>query len=968
MSESVFSFATFELHPAQRQLLEGAVPVRLGSRAFDLLVALVRRAGDVVTKDELSALVWPGLTVEETNLRVHVAALRKALGDGSDGRRFIANIPSRGYSFVAEVAEKRAEPSAPAEEPRQPAPRANPAGNLPMPLTRIHGRAEVIRALAEQVPRHRLVTIAGSGGIGKSTVALATAERLAGSFADGAAFVDFSSVVEPRLVPSAVASAIGAAPRGDDVVSSLSGFLQGRSMLLLLDSCEHVVDAVAGLAEDLLKAAPRLAILATSREPLRAEGEWVHRLAPLGFPPALPELSASDAMRFAAVQLFVERASANLGGFELTDADAPIVAEICQRLDGIALALELAAGRVDSFGLRQLAKLLDDRFQVLARGRRTARPRHQTLRATLDWSFGLLPEAERVILRRLSIFSGGFTLGAARDVAGGGTGGAVGFGDALASLVDKSLLTTEFSGMEPDYRLFETTRAYAREKLEEAGEGPATARRHAEYHRRLFERAEADWKTRPTGEWLADYGRRADDLRAALHWAFSDDGDREVGVALTVAAVPLWFQLSLVDECLGWVQRALAALDGAAPEPAGQRRRMQLHAASGWLQMYAADRLESGAAAWQAALRFADEIADADYQQRALWALWAYRMNHAEFRDALRLAERFRDLHPAPDQASTAERLVGERMMGTALHFLGDQAGARTHIERMLQRYAPPGARSDVVRFQFDQRITARIALARILWVQGHQARAMEEVHGNIQHALELDHTMSLCNALAQAACPVALLTGDLDAAGRYTAMLRSRASAQALDIWRAYADGYDGEILIRRGEVAAGLALLGRAVDALKQANFVQYLTAFLAALARGLVAAGRHEEGLAAVDEALAHCERSGERWALAELMRIRAQALTLTAGGGASGAAEDLLLQALEIAREQGAASWEIRAAASLAELWRRQHRIAQAHDLLAPIHARFADGSAVPDGAQAATVLAALRAGQDATEDA
>ena len=319
------------------------------------------------------------------------------------------------------------------------------------------------------------------------------------------------------------------------------------------------------------------------------------------------------------MQLFVERAAASLGGLRLADRDAPIVAEICRRLDGIALAIEFAAGRVDAFPLEELAALLDDRFRVLTRGRRTALPRHQTLRATLDWSYGLLPRPEQATLCRLSVFNGAFTLAAAADVVTGAEMEVGDVEDRVASLVAKSLIATEAGNGGVHYRLLDTTRAYAREKLEESGESAEFARRHAQYYRRLFGRAEREWEAQPTAAWLATYARHIDNLRAALGWSFSPGGDAAVGVALAVAAVPLWFQLSLVDECLGWVERARAALDES---PGGdERRRMQLHAAVAWSEMFTTSGAEDrvSASASMTALRLAEQLGNTGYQLRALW-------------------------------------------------------------------------------------------------------------------------------------------------------------------------------------------------------------------------------------------------------------------------------------------------------------------------------------------------------------
>ncbi len=896
MSDRVLAFGPFALHPDRRLLLEDGKSVRVGSRALEILIALAERAGELLTKEDLIARAWPDTVVEEASLRVHVAALRKALGDGQPGRRFIVNVPGRGYSFVATT-----EGTVAAAET------AAPASGLPALLTRLVGRQQAVDDLLGHLRTRRLVTIAGPGGIGKTSVALAVAEAAASRFAEGAVFVDLAPVDDPRGVPAALAAALGVAVRTEPYLDSLVATIRTRRVLLLLDNCEHVVDAAATLAEAVLRGVPGASILATSREPLRAAGEWVQRLPPLGLPPVAPALTAEEALRSPAVQLFVERAAGALGGFELTDAQAPLVAEICRRLDGIALAIELAAGRMDAFGLSELARLLDDRFRLLMRGRRTALPRQQTLRATLDWSYGALSAEEQAILRQLAVFPGGFSLDAARAVAvvPGLRGPA--FDDLLACLVAKSLLTVEIEEAGVGYRLMETTRGYLRERLAESGEAPAVAQRHACFHRDLFEAAARAWETQAGAAWLGLYARRIDDLRTALGWAFAPDGDATIGVALVVAAVPLWFQLSLVDECLAWVERALATLPADAA--GDERRHMQLHAALGWAQMYAMTRLDGSAAAWRRTLDLAETLGDRDYQLRALWALWADRTNHGEFRAALDLAGRFRHV------ADGTDLLIADRMTGASLHFLGEQARARAHIDRMLAQYAPPPERSHAVRFQFDQRATARITLARILWLQGQEQDALREAADSVEQARALGHTLSLCNVIAQSACPVALLAGNLDAAARYLGLLREHTSADALDVWRAYADGFEGELLCRTGRVAQGLPLLTGAVAMLRQAGFTQYLTAFLASLGRIVVAEGQPGAGLSAVDEALGRCAATGESWCLPELLRIRAEGLLAAGAPDAPMAAAAELSRAHAMATAQGAVAWRDRIVLSL-----------------------------------------------------
>jgi predicted ATPase/DNA-binding winged helix-turn-helix (wHTH) protein len=940
------SFGPFRLFPARQLLLEADKPVRLGSRALDILVALLERRGDLISKEDLIARVWPNTFVEEGNLRVHMAALRRALGDGQAGNRFIATVPGRGYRFVSPVS--ISQDSGP---PLPPPTTVERAHDLPRPLTRMVGRADVVETLAGQLQHRRFITLVGPGGIGKTTVALAVTEKLIESFEDRALLIDLAPVADPRLVPSTLASALGVAVVSDNPIPELIAFLRDRRMLLVLDSCEHVIEAAAALAQEMLKGAPGVHILATSREPLRAEGERVQRLLPLEFPPASDGLAAADALRFPAVQLFVERAAATLEEFELSDAEAPIVAEICRRLDGIALAIELAASRVDAFGVRGLAALLDDRFRLLMRGRRTALPRHQTLAAALDWSYAALLEDERVVLRRLGVFVGDFTLEAASAIASDGENASGQLVDVIADLVAKSLVSADVSGTVVYYRLLDTTRAYAREKLAAGGEAEQLARRHAEYYRDLFKRAEAEWETMPTKDWLAAYGRKIDNVRAALEWAFSPSGDVAVGVALTVAAVPLWFQLSLINECRERIEQALSTFD--PQQLRGDSLEMKLYAARGWSLMYTAGSARETGANWAIAHDLAERLGDTDYRLRSLWGLWAGKINNGEFIAARELADRFSRL--ALESADSPDRPIGDRLMGASLHFLGDQAGARHHIERMLSRYIAPVHRSDVVRFQFDQRVTAKITHARVLWLQGFVEQAMRVVDASVNEAQALDHTLTLCNVLAQSACPIALLAGDLERADRFTAMLLQRTERHALEIWHVYAGCYRGQLVSKRGDIEGGLRLVRAAVNELRGARFVQYYTAFLTALAEMLAGAGQAAEAVAAIDEALTQSERNNERWCTPEMLRVKGEVALRRGMADGSATAEKHFVESLDWARRQQALSWELRAATSFARLRRDQGRTAEARNLLADVYGRFTEGFGTADLTTAKTLL-------------
>ena len=934
MSEQVLVFGPFQLLPFQRTLLEAGEPLRLGSRALEILIALVERHGELLTKEELIARVWPDTFVEEASLRVHVAALRKALGDGQSGNRYIVNVAGRGYQFVAPVRQQEALDAKPAA--------VEHTHNLPAPLTRTIGRADIIGALTARLLERRFVSIVGPGGIGKTTVALAVAHNLLSAYAHGVRLVDLASLKDPTLLPGAVASALGLAIRSDQPVRALIAFLRDKQMLIILDSCEHLVEAAAALAEQVFKGVPGTHILATSREPLRAEGEWVQRVPPLNFPPASARVKAEEALVFPAVQLFVERATASLDTFELKNTEAPIVADICRRLDGIPLAIELAAGQVEVVGVMGLAALLDNRFRLLMKGRRTALPRHQTLSATLDWSHELLPEPERVILRRLAVFTGSFSFEAVRAVAAGDEIGLNSIDD-FANLVAKSLVMADVAGPTVLYRLAETTRNYALEKLIASGELQQIARRHAEYSRDMATRMSLEADRGPASEWLGTYSRQIDDIRDALDWAFSSSGDAAIGVALMAASVPLWTYLSLMEECRRRVEQALASL--ATAEHRNSRHEMQLHAALGAALMYTKGTAPETRLAFAQALEIADGLDDIDYRLRALWGLWVDRMNDGAVRDAMSLAEKFSALASSSSDPSASP--IGDRAMGFSTHFLGDQINAYRHLERMLNGYVPALHERPIIRFQFDPWLTAQMRFAVILWLRGFPDRAVRTIESGIADARSINHAVTLCNAFAQGACPIALLTGDLTAAERDVTILFEHSERFGLTFWHADARCFRGVLLIRHGDIARGLDILRDALDGLSAATWHTRYDTFLGELARALGSVGDVSGGLAAIDRALGRTEDTGGRWYVAELLRIKGELILLDGAAHATPAAEQLFVQSLDLARRQGALSWELRTATSLVGLHRNQSGGEIARKVLTPIFNRFTEGFQTED---------------------
>jgi len=932
-SSTIIEFGRIAVLPLRRELRVDGESVELGARAFDVLMALVEAGGRVLAKDELMARVWPDRVVEENNLQVQIAALRKAL---ADERELVRTVAGRGYQFTGTV-----RTGTPASEYNT-VPTAA-LTNLPEAVSELIGRDAELREILGLAAERRLVTLTGAGGIGKTRLGVEAARRMQPKFPDGVWIAELGALTDPKLVPITVAAGLGLTfATGILSPERVATALDSKRFLLVLDNCEHVIDAAASMAEAFLRASQGACVLATSREPLRAEGESLYRVPSLDVP-AEEIVDREQLLKSSAVKLFLARTRAAEAQLS-TDTRIAAMAAICRRLDGIPLAIELAAARAAALGIEGLAARLDDRFRLLTGGHRTALPRHQTLRATLDWSYELLPATERVILRRLSVFSGSFTLESAGAVVSGGEIAESDVIDYVANLVAKSLVTADVNRATALYRLLDTMRAYALEKLGESGEFDALARRHAEHHRDFFEKAAAEWDERSTAEWLNMYGRQIDNLRTALDWAFSPCGDAEIGAALSASAVPLWFQLSLIDECRRRVQQALAAVRPAAG--AGTRRDMQLFAALATALLYTKGPGQEVNAAWTNVLRIAESLDDIDYRLRALWGLWASRVNSGEPRPALELALAF--VSHAASKADPADSLVGDRMTGLALHLLGNQTSARQHTERMLSRYVTAVHQSDLVRFQFDQRVMARTTLGQILWLQGFPDQAMRTAQEAVDDAQAIDHATSLCNSLAHTACRVALLNGDLTAAEHFVGMLIGHSERHALAFWQIWGRCFKGVLLIKRDEVATGSHHLRVALAELRVTGLgLPHTAAFLGDLAEGLGRAGEIAQGLAAIDEAIERSRRNGELWCIADSLRIKGELLLLENSANAQEGAEDHFLKCLDWARKQQVLSWELRGATSLARLRKLQGRIDEARELLAAVYGRFTEGFETAD---------------------
>jgi predicted ATPase/DNA-binding winged helix-turn-helix (wHTH) protein len=953
MDEEVFAFGSFRLIRAQRMLSEDGKPVRIGGRALDILAALTERAGETISKEELIARAWPGTVVEEAALRVHVAALRKALGDGRAGKRYIANLPGRGYAFIAPVAREKALSATAARTGMA------EVGNVPAPLTRVVGRDDVISKLAQQLVRRRFLTIVGPGGIGKTTVAVAIAEVVGTSYSDGAWYVDLASLSDPDLVPSALSAVLGLRLSGLNPLPELTARLQGKHMLIVLDSCEHVIGAAAALAEAILKAAPQAGILATSREPLRAEGEWLHRLAPLELPPqARTSPTAIEALGYSAVELFSERASATMDRFVLDDADVPAVLEICRRLDGVPLALELAAARVDTFGVGGLAARLDDRFGVLTSGRRTALPRQQTLRATIDWSYELLLEAERVILRRLAVFRGAFTIAAAVAIVIDERITASDAIEGIANLAEKSLITTDITEDIACHRLLDTTRLYALLKLAESGEIDSAQRRHASYFRDAFALPASGSGSGLSNEELTRRVREIDNVRAALDWSFSPPGDIAIGVDLTAAYAPVWLHLSLMQECRERCERALLEL---APESASHARlQMWLQIGLGNSLLHTRGPSEQAQTVLTEALESAEALGDLRAQLRVLLDLASVIGFRGEYARAAAASERAGAI--ARQIGDTTGVVFADRRMGMILLRLGRLAEAQGYFERVIQ--SPPFYQNEgrlPIWQHSDDRTIARALLARVLWLRGFPERAHREAQASLGEVRGSDHQLTMCRVLLYGMGRIAPMTGDFAAAETAVSSIIESATSAAAPFWTMVGQFLRGKLLVERRQFAEGLAVLVEAFDIGNQAGWRLSYPEFMGSFALALAGLGRLDEAHDAVCKAIeaAGGGEDGEQWYVPELLRIKGEALLRQAGDRSTAAAEDCFNQAREMAREQGALFWELRVALSLARLLRGQGRSADAMGILQPVYDRFTEGFETADLRSAIALLDTLR---------
>ncbi|WP_423760818.1 ATP-binding protein [Burkholderia sp. NLJ2] len=919
----MIQIGTLSVDFEQRDIRCHGASLRIGARALDILEVLHRANGSVVSKDDIMDAVWPGLIVEENRLQVHVATLRKALGADRD---LIKTVPGRGYVLIANPAAAHAAP------PRATAlPPDAVAAARPVPLV---GRQAEIEQIVDMIERAPVVTLVGAGGIGKTSLADRVAHELRSRSGERVLFVALASAATRDDVLLAIAAELGLDTDGMPDLDRIGDAFAASPGLIVLDNAEHVVDLVADLVDTLTSRAASLRVLVTSREPLHISVEAVFRVSPLAVPDG--GASVDEIVRHSAVELFLARIRAATPDCAVDPASIRLIGDICRRLDGLPLAIELAAARVATLGLEVVASRLDDRLNLLTGGLRSALPRHQTLRATFDWSYVLLDAAARSLFRRMACFIGPFTFDAAREVAMEPGMSAAEMIAVLGELVAKSLVTVEFDGAQARYRLTESTRAYALEKLHNEGEFESVAERHACYER---EQGEARMQTQAQAADLAS-------LRLAAGAPASREPVAAEPQALEADALTLALrEPAHMRECSIPARRALDAIEAEGAGGVDAAREMRLRAAYAAALLHTDGDTHTAAAMWDRTLGLAGRLGDEAFDARALVGLWNTMLTRSDIHESLRYATRFE--RAAERRGDRSQRLLANAMVATSLHYFGEHAQARERLEAATAGLAEVGEPSCAeAALGIDVAALGRTMLTRLVWMQGDPEYAMRLAAQAVECARRAGSGLALCVVLGAAAVPIALRYGDHDVISDYLGTLRSTAEANGFDIWLSHAECLAGQFDMQTGHPGAGLARLEPALRRIETSGFRRVLAPLTVAYAEGLTRTGRAAEACTKLDATLARCRAHGEHLFVPELLRARGLAMleqARTADADLAIACEAdghrHLLMGIHTANGQGAAMWALRGTLDLADHLIERGRTAQASSLVANLSGHF-----------------------------
>lgn len=932
-----YCFGDYRFHPGRQLLLRGNEPISLGSRALDLLHALIRNAGTTLSKQELMHFAWPNTFVHDANLKVNIAGLRRALRSNATETRYIATVPGRGYRFVAplQVLDPPIEQTAPA------AVRAN-TGELPAALPLI-GREQAIAEVEDGLSETRLLTIVGAAGVGKTSLAITLASRSADRFKDGVCYVDLSTIDDPQFVVPAIAFALARDSNFVNTFAGLAAVLRGRSTMLVLDNCEHLSSGIASVADYLCHLLPTLSLVATSREPLRCRMELVYRLPPLVCPPEGNDSDAADAMSFSAVQLLVHRAQSQ--GYDLAEPDLPALAAISRRLDGIPLAIELAASQLATRSPVALSTILESSFANLVSETDAAPARHKTLMATLGWSYRLLSGSEAMLLRYLSIFSGGFGL---EDVVGAATSfqtNADGIATWLESLVSKSLLTATYHEGRRWYRLLDTMRSFASEHLRQAGEFPSAMIAYSLYLLSRFEHAEAEWSWRTREDWAERYGPSGNDLRRAIDWSFGEGENPELGIRLTVAGITLWCEQSSFLENRSRVQTALNAANAVACDSG---LKMRLIAVQG-INLCQAREIASAVELLKEGIALANELGNIEYRARMSGLMAGAQFFMGRHSEALASLSQVRAIIDVADISAVEPDIRWhELMIGFCL---GGINHAYDGLEKLAREYSIVSHRSQVSRFVIDRFVAIRTFRAVAAWTIGKQGQALETAEEAVEAARSLEHAVSSVFVLGLGAIPVALFSGLFDLAQKWVSLLSDTIALIQDEVWAPNARLYQAAIDHAR-HLPGALERMRGAIDELIKSDILVHAPIRLALLADGALLGDQLDIAETAVAQAFHYSRQNGEHWSDAELLRLQGM---ISWRRGDLPNAKRLLKKAIQVAEHNCALSFQLRAAIGLAEFELQSGSDEGALVKLAALYRRFDDNFSSNDVARARSLL-------------
>jgi len=899
------AFGPFILRGANAELYREDDLVRLGNRARQILVALTSAPGQLFSKSDLIDKVWPDTTVVDNNLTVHVAALRRALGDGRDGAQYIVNVPGRGYRFVAAVRTAAIQAS-----PHSFTARSAAVTNLPVRLRPAVGLTESIDQVLAKLESSNLVTICGPAGVGKTTLALHVAQARLHQHKDGVWLVDLAALNDAENVPLAIATTLRIEARSENPATALLLSLAQSSAFIVLDNCEHLIDAVADLAAAMLRQCPNLVLLTTSRESLRINGETIFVLAPLSAPPGDTDISVDDALSYPAVQLFIERVAAAMNDFTLTKEDAFSASLICRRLDGLPLAIEFASALVGAFSLADVATRLDDLFKMIQSNMRGAPLRHRTLTAALDWSYGLLSGTEQSALRRLAVFAGGFTLESAAAVTGVKDLGEL--GALLAKLHAKSLVTREVASKDLRFRLLETTRAYARELLKMNGEEIRVQQLHAEFYSELLRKHRLQLGNRD----IAEDGAELDNIRAALRFAMGSQGDAALALSLTSGAVPVWLGLSLIAECRTRLREVQALLTA---DLASSSEGWDLDATLRITEMVSIGISEVDFAKWPVASEAAPAAAHtrrpdlADVLTRWVW--------HIRRGNAVQM-ERFAETYTAMVKSLNVSHFDSSRAWtdGLTAFQLGRLGRAKARLSDFLQLESPESRKVFVGRTGIDRVPGVYGALGATLCLLGDPDEGIRVAHMAETVGRATTKALPFCDgkiwthvAYEIALSDPAMLTEGLDE-------LVATASNQGLDSYLGYGLGLRGLLEARLLDDVAAEQSLGEGLDLVHRTGLEWASPWFHGQLALCMGRQGRLAEGLR-VAETWMRRDGNPNSWCSPEFHRLVA---TLHQLNGDLHQSKSALEKAIAIASEQGSKAWFHRATRDLQQLYEMNPR--------------------------------------------